>query len=242
MGAAMVVGDLATLREIYADNFAAIGSDGKLFTKEAVLADVASSHDKLEWFENGPMDVQVFGDCALAQGLVKEKRRRNGQEIKTQSFWQDLFEKRDGKWVVWRSAGAKLVVTDQHNTQLQDPVAMAAIMKFENDLGNAMVASNLKRINLAYADDWKTITSTGELFNKENLLQDFGSGNHKLQSFENGPMNVQVLGNIALVQASVTEKRIQDGKDISGLFIFMDLLQKRADKWVIVRTLAARPA
>jgi ketosteroid isomerase-like protein len=241
MGSAMVAGDANKLKQIYAADFAAIGSDGKLFTKETVLADIESSHDKLEWFENGPVDVQVFGNYALAQGLVKEKRVRNGHEIASQSLWQDLLQKRDGSWVVWRSAGAK-VVADQSNAHFQEAAIVATIKKFENDLGKAMVASNLNRIDRAYADEWETITSRGELFNKEGLLQDFESGNHKLQSFENGPMNVQVLGNVALVQASVREKRIQDGKDISGLFIFMDLLQKRAGKWVIVRTLAARPA
>lgn len=241
MGSAMAAGDANKLKTIYADDFAAIGSDGKLFTKEAVLADIESSHDKLEWFENGPIDVQVFGDYALAQGLVKEKRVRNGHEIATQSLWQDILQKRDGSWVVWRSVGAK-VVADQSNTHFQEAAIVDTIKKFENDLGNAMVASNLNRIDRAYADDWETITSTGELFNKEGLLQDFKSGNHKLRSFQNGPMNVQVLGDVALVQTSVNEQRIQDGKDISGLFVFMDLLQKRAGKWVIVRTLAARPA
>ena len=48
------------------------------------------------------------------------------------------------------------------------------------------------------------------------------------------------LGDVDVVQASVKEKRIQDGKDISGEFVFMDLLKKRAGKWVIVRTLGAR--
>ena len=51
---------------------------------------------------------------------------------------------------------------------------------------------------------------------------------------------MRVLDDVALVQASVKEKRIQDGKDISGEFVFMDLLEKRAGKWVIVRTLGAR--
>lgn len=238
MGSAMVAGDANKLKQIYADNFVAIGSDGKLFTKKALLADIESSHDRLEWFENGPMDVQVFDAFALAQGFVKEKRNRDGQETMTQSFWQDLLEKREDKWVVWRSAGAKVVLADQPNAQLQDPTAIAAIKKVENDLGNAMVAGNLDKISRAYADDWETIASTGELFNKEGLLQDFRSGSHKLLSFENGPMNVQVLGNVALVQASVKEKRLQDGKEFSGKFMFMDLLQKRADRWVIVRTLA----
>jgi hypothetical protein len=244
MGSAMVDGNVEELKQIYADDFATIGSDGAIVTKTALLADIASSHDRLEWFENGPIDVQVFGNIAVAQGFVKEKRRRgNGEEASSQSFWQDLLEKRAGKWVVWRSAGAKVISGSQFNAQSQNPAVAAVIKDFENRLGQAMVASNVEQIGRAYADDWATITSTGEVFSKDELMQDFRSGNHKLTWFQNGrPMNVQVLGDVALVQTSVIEKRIQDGKDISGVFVFMDLLKKREGQWEIVRTLATKAA
>lgn len=240
MGKAMVAGDVDRLNQIYADNFATVASDGKLITKEALLTDFETFHDKLEWFENGPIDVQIFGDLAMAQGSVKEKRSRNGKDTSGQFVWQDVLQRRAGKWVVWRSAAAKVAPADSPKARSQDPAVVAAIKKFENDLGEAMVVSNLEKIKQAYADDWATIASSGEKFTKEALLQDFRSGNHRLMAFENGPMNVQVLGDVALVQTSVTEKRIQDGKDISGQFVFMDLLEKRAGKWVIVRTLGAR--
>jgi hypothetical protein len=42
-------------------------------------------------------------------------------------------------------------------------------------------------------------------------------------------MDVQVLGDVAVVQAGVTGKRIHDGKDISGEFVYMDLLEKRRE-------------
>jgi ketosteroid isomerase-like protein len=240
MGNAMVAGDIDKLVQIYADDYAAIGSAGEISTKHELLTDFASFHDKLEWFENGPMDVQVFGDVALAQGFVRERRSRNGKDTSGQFLWQDVLQKRAGKWVVWRTAAARVVLADPPNAQSQDPAVVAAIKKFENDLGEAMVASNIEKINQAYADDWATIASSGEKFTKEGLLEDFKSGNHKLMAFENGPINVQVVGDVALVQTSVTEKRIQDGKDISGQFVFMDLLKKRAGQWVIVRTLATR--
>jgi hypothetical protein len=79
-----------------------------------------------------------------------------------------------------------------------------------------------------------------KILTKESLLSDFKSGEHRLVSLENGPMEVQVPGNVAVAQASVTEKRIQGGKDISGQFVFMDLLEKRAGKWVSRRTFSAR--
>ena len=103
-----------------------------------------------------------------------------------------------------------------------------------------MVASDIDKLNQIYADDWATIDSSGKIFTKESLLSDFKSGKHKLLSFELGPMDVQLFGDVAIVQASVTEKRIHDGKDISGQFVFMDLLKKRDGKWVIVRTLGTK--
>ncbi len=150
----------------------------------------------------------------------------------------DLLEKRAGRWVVVQSATARL--TDSAKAQSKDPAVVDAVKQFEQEVGDAMVARDIDKLNQTYADDWATVDSSGKIFTKESLLSDFRSGRHKLVSFENGPMDVQVLGDVAVVQASVNEKRFHDGKDISGEFVFMDLLKKRAGKWVIVRTLGAR--
>jgi ketosteroid isomerase-like protein len=107
MGDAMVAGDIAKLSQIYADDFATVSS-GKVITKETLLTDFKSFHDKLEWFENGPMDVHVYGNVAVATASVKEKRNQDGKDTSGEFVWMDLLEKRDGKWVVVRSAGARL--------------------------------------------------------------------------------------------------------------------------------------
>jgi len=241
MGDAMVAADINKLNQIFADDWATVDSSGQTSTKQNLVSDFESFHDKLQWFENGAIDVQVFGNVALAQGSVKEKRSHNGKDTSGQFLWQDLLQKRAGKWVVWRSAGARVVFADTPNAQSQDPAVVAAIKKFDTqDLGDAMVATDIDKINQTYADDWATIGSDGKVFTKQGLLSDFKSGKHKLVSFELGPVDAQVLGDVAVVQAGVTEKRIHDGKDISGQFVFMDLLKKREGKWVIVRTLGAR--
>jgi uncharacterized protein (TIGR02246 family) len=240
MGKAMIAGDIEKLNHIYADNWATIGSSNKLITKQNLLNDFESFHDKLEWFENGPIDVQVFGDVAVSQGSVKEKRTRNGKDTSGQFVWMDLLKKREGKWAVVRSANARLTSGDSAQAQSQDPTIVETMKQFAQDTGDAMVAGDVDKLSQIYADDWATIRSSGEIFTKESLLNDFKSGKHKLLSFELGPMDVQVFGDVAIVQASVTEKRLHDGKDISGQFVFMDLLKKRDGKWVIVRTLGTR--
>src|SRR5215469_2633128 len=157
MGSAMMAGDVDRPNQIYADNFATIGSDGKVITKEVLLTDFASFHDKLEWFENGPMDVQVFGNVAVAQGSVKEKRSRNGRDTSGEFAWMDLLEKRAGQWLVVRSAAARVVLADSPKAQFQDPMVVESIKQFEQEIGDAMVARNIEKLNQTYADDWATI-------------------------------------------------------------------------------------
>src|SRR5437870_1995660 len=162
-----------------------------------------------------------------AQGSVKEKRIQNGKDTSGQFLWMDLLKKRAGKWAVVRSAGARVVSADSPKAQSQDPTIVETMKQFAQDTGDAMVAGDVDKLNQIYADDWATVDSSGKIFTKESLLSDFKSGKHKLLSFEIGPMDVQVFGDVAVVQASVTEKRLHDGKDISGQFAFMDLLKKR---------------
>jgi ketosteroid isomerase-like protein len=241
MGNAMVASDVGRLAQIYADDFVDVESSGKRITKKDLLDDFGSFHDKLVWFELGPTDVQVLGDVAVSQGSVKEKRlNSNGQDTSGEFAWMDLLEKRAGRWVVVRSAGSRLALPDSPGAQSQDPMVVEAIRTLERHIGDAMVAFDVDTLNQTYSDDWFTIERSGNIVTKESLLGDFRSRKHKLASFELGPMTVRVLGDVAMAQASVTEKRIQDCKDISGEFVFMDLLKKRAGKWVIVHTLASR--
>jgi ketosteroid isomerase-like protein len=108
MGNAMVAVDLETLGRIFADDWTSIGASGAVVTREKVLQNFKSGVDRLEAFELGPMDVQVKGNVAVVHGSVTEKRTRAGKDIGGEYVWMDLLEKRNGTWVVIRSAGAKV--------------------------------------------------------------------------------------------------------------------------------------
>ena len=108
MGNAMIAGDVDKLSQMYADDFVTVGSDKIVTTKKTLLTDFNSFHDKLEWFENGPIDVQIFGNIAVASATVKERRSRDGKDTSGEFVWVDLLENRGGKWLVVRSAGARL--------------------------------------------------------------------------------------------------------------------------------------
>lgn len=122
----------------------------------------------------------------------------------------------------------------------KDPAAVSTIVQLEQDMGDAMVRVDIDKLNQIYADDFATVGSSGQVITKKDILRNFESFHDKLESFENGPVSVQVFGNVAVASASVSEKRTRDGKDTSGDFVWMDLLEKRAGKWVVVRSAGAR--
>ena len=47
---------------------------------------------------------------------------------------------------------------------------------------------------------------------------------------------MKVLGDVAVVQGTVTEKRTDRGQDTSGHGSWIDVFVKRKDKWVMVRS------
>jgi ketosteroid isomerase-like protein len=121
-----------------------------------------------------------------------------------------------------------------------DPAEINAIKKLEQDMGDAMVHADTNRLGQIYADDFATVGSSGRIITKKDLLGDFEGFHDKLVSFENGPVVVQVFGNVAVAHGSVAEKRIREGKDVSGEFVWMDLLEKRAGNWVVLRSAGSR--
>ena len=112
-----------------------------------------------------------------------------------------------------------------------DPGDIAAIKKIGRDMGDAMVAGDIEKLNQIYADDWASVSSSGKVVTRESVLSD-----HKLVSYELGPIDVQVLGDIAVAHGTVKETRLQNGNVVSGEGVYMDYLERRAGKWVVVRS------
>src|SRR5690349_3064671 len=71
LGNFQISGDFDKYSQLYADDFAIVVSSGNVVDKKKLLS--AGFPDKLVWFETGPMDIQVFGNVALGQGVVREK-------------------------------------------------------------------------------------------------------------------------------------------------------------------------
>ena len=132
-----------------------------------------------------------------------------------------------------------VVLADALNAPSGEAIAadVAAIRQLGKDMGDAMVACDIDKLDQIFADDWNSVGSSGKVITKEDFLRNHISGDHKLEGFELGPIDVQVLGNSAVAQGGVIETR---GKETNVQMIYADLLEKRAGKWVVVRSMGSR--
>lgn len=117
--------------------------------------------------------------------------------------------------------------------------AAEAVKQLEHDWIEAQKARDIDRLGQIIADDWSGLGFDGAKSTKKELLNDTKSGASKIESIEVGPMDVKVLGTVAVVQGSDTEKSTTKGKDSSGKWVWMDVFAYRDGKWQAVRSQSA---
>jgi ketosteroid isomerase-like protein len=121
------------------------------------------------------------------------------------------------------------------------------LRQLSRDWADATKAVDVNRLSQIIADDWRCVGSVGNVKTKESVLSYLQTRDNRLESFEFGPMDVKVLGNVAVIQGSITQHFIskKDGQHVGYSSAWMDVWEKRADKWVVVRSqtnLLAQPA
>lgn len=115
-----------------------------------------------------------------------------------------------------------------------------AITAIERDWFNAMKAVDTAKLTEIIADDWVDLSPDGVKVTKPEELNSFKSGESRLYSYEIGPVDVKVIGPVAVIQGSDIEKSTYKGKDTSGKWVWMDVFVKRDGKWQAVRSQTAR--
>src|SRR5580658_8859197 len=141
------------------------------------------------------------------------------------------------------SAYLGLAFAQTRTPPAKDPSVEEVVKQIEHDWVDAVKAGDSDKVSQILADDWIGVGYDGVRETKKKHLAEMKSGTAKLESFEFGPMDVKVLGSVAVVQGSNTEKSTTaDGKDSSGKYAWMDVFVKRDGKWVIVRSQSTEAA
>ena len=145
--------------------------------------------------------------------------------------------------ILLASACFGLAFAQTQTPPAKGPSVAESVKQLEHEWADAAKVGDADKVNQILADDWVGVGYDGAKETKENHLADMKSGKFKLESFEFGPMDVKVLGSVAVVQGTNTEKSTSiNGKDSSGKYAWMDVFVKRDGKWEIVRSQSTETA
>lgn len=114
------------------------------------------------------------------------------------------------------------------------------LKQLERDWAVAQQSGDRAEVSRIVADDWTGFDSDGGKLTKEQLLERLKSAKSKTASVQFGPMDVKVLGDVAVVQGSEIETGATNGQYASGQEIWMDVFANRNGKWVAVRSQTTR--
>jgi len=117
--------------------------------------------------------------------------------------------------------------------------AADTIKQTEREWADAMIAQDLPRLAQIVADEWVE-GYPGKGATKTSFLADIKSGQKKLLTCDFGPRDVQVFGDVAVLQGSVTETRMVDGHSTIFRVGYMDVWVKRGDRWMVIRSMAKK--
>src|SRR6267143_247948 len=116
-------------------------------------------------------------------------------------------------------------------------VALAA--GAENDLkvleqhwSDAYVKRNIGGLKTIEADEYKLVDPSGIVATKSQDIKELRDKTFVVQSSSSNELNVRMLGeNFAYVTGLQTLKGTYKGEDISGQYRFLDVFEKKDNKW-----------
>ncbi len=135
-------------------------------------------------------------------------------------------------------APADPVANPATNSQPANPEAdTAAVRKFLNDHGDAMVRVDTATLDRLWADDLVLIDHEGNTLTKTQWLELLSSGTEKIERSSDSSSNttdVRIYGNTAVAILKVTQKATLEGKPHDGKMTISTVLVKGDRGWQLV--------
>ena len=126
---------------------------------------------------------------------------------------------------------------------VQGPSVPDILKQVEQNWEDAVQARDVDSVSEIEADDWRSVGLDGSVSTKQSDLSGLKSGKGKHIRLELGPIDVKVLSEtIAVVQGIATERPAAGADNIgpANRYAYMDVFVKRADRWMVVRSLAVK--
>jgi len=118
--------------------------------------------------------------------------------------------------------------------QAASPAPQEIITQSEYDIGRAYVRRDVTIIDRVFADDFTSYSDSAKNRGKAAWKQSVMNPKLVITMFRYAPFSIHVIGKMAYVQGENEDNAKYEGKDISGLYTWLDIFEQRGGKWVLV--------
>ena len=114
-----------------------------------------------------------------------------------------------------------------------DGPAERELARLELAYADALVRKDVPFLVGYYADDWRGGDWMG-FATKSNIIRILRDGSYNIRSMKVHDLKVRIRGGIGIVQGMDDEVSSAAGKDVSGTWLFTDIFERRAGRWVCI--------
>ena len=106
----------------------------------------------------------------------------------------------------------------------------------------ALMSADVDILAQIFADDYVQHNESGQAFTKQDVLNNFGTGEIRYPSIISTGRTIRVFGEMAVVNSRFHQQYSGDSKESAGEFLLTDVWVKRDGRWQAVSRHASRPA
>jgi uncharacterized protein (TIGR02246 family) len=106
----------------------------------------------------------------------------------------------------------------------------------------ALMSADVAVLSEIFADDYVQYNAAGQPFTKQEILDQFSSGEIRYPSIVSTRRKVRLFGDVAVVHGSENDEVISGGSQFSVRYLYLDVLQKRNGEWRLVASQLAKPS
>ena len=105
--------DLATIKALTAEDFVYRSADGSEIDRETFVAGIGEIPGGFTSIEADGMKAHVFGDTGIMAGIQRSQlRMTDGSEASDAVYFTDVWQRRDGKWLMVFAHSSPVPPTD----------------------------------------------------------------------------------------------------------------------------------
>ena len=105
---ALMTADLATLQQIFADDYVQYDPSGKASSRQEVIDALRSGSVRYPAIVSTARRIRLFGDMAIVHGSESDEMETAGAHFSVRYLYMDVVLKRGGRWQIVGSQLAKL--------------------------------------------------------------------------------------------------------------------------------------